>query len=216
MPPTHTTEGLEGAAVSREPQPDTAVLVLSHVVDPELVMELLARHAHIGYLLTDRVLEEATLVDGVGRVVAGDLIVDRAVVAAVLESQAPDPAAGPPHTREREVLGLIAEGLSNAGIAQRLVLSERTVELHVAQLFAKLELRQDSASKGPVLAGLTDVSPVPGPQIRSTPLGDRRLIASRCSRRGLTCSSVIGSLRWCPLCCRCSVPPSAPSACGSP
>lgn len=85
MPPTHTTEGLEGAAVSREPQPDTAVLVLSHVVDPELVMELLARHAHIGYLLTDRVLEEATLVDGVGRVVAGDLIVDRAVVAAVLD-----------------------------------------------------------------------------------------------------------------------------------
>jgi DNA-binding NarL/FixJ family response regulator len=155
MPPTHTTEGLEGAALIRRHHPDTAVLVLSHVVDPELVMGLLEQHSHIGYLLKDRVLDEWTLVDGVRRVVAGELVVDPAVVAAVLDRKRRSEPLARLTSREREVLGLVAEGLSNAGIAQRLVLSERTVEVHVAQLLAKLDLPQDTTANRRVLAVLT-------------------------------------------------------------
>ncbi len=152
MPPTHTTEGLEGAAVIRERFPGTAVLVLSHVVDPELVMALLERHSRVGYLLKDRVMDAAMLVEAVGRIVSGELVVDPAVVAAVLERKRQSQPLVSLTPREREVLSLVAEGLSNAGIAQRLVLSERTVELHVAQLLTKLELPRDTASNRRVLA----------------------------------------------------------------
>lgn len=155
MPPTHTTEGLEGAAAIREQYPDTAVLVLSHVVDPELVMGLLELHSRIGYLLKDRVLEEETLVEAVKRVVAGDLVVDPAVVAAVLDRKRRTRPLARLSPREGEVLALVAEGLSNAGIAKRLVLSERTVEVHVAQLFTKLNLPHDTVSNRRVLAVLT-------------------------------------------------------------
>ena len=154
MPPTHTTEGLDGAAVIRESYPGTAVLVLSHVVDPELVMELLANQTRVGYLLKDRVLDAKTLVEGVRRVVDGELVVDPAVVAAVIDRKRRTQPLERLSAREREVLALVAEGLSNAGIARRLVLSERTVELHVASLLGKLDLHQDAAANRRVLAVL--------------------------------------------------------------
>jgi DNA-binding NarL/FixJ family response regulator len=94
-------------------------------------------------------------VDGVRRVVAGELVVDPAVVAAVLDRKRRSEPLARLTSREREVLGLVAEGLSNAGIAQRLVLSERTVEVHVAQLLAKLDLPQDTTANRRVLAVLT-------------------------------------------------------------
>lgn len=154
MPPTYTTEGLDGAAQVRDQHPGTAVLLLSHVVDPELVMRLLEQHTKIGYLLKDRVLEATTLGDGVRRVAAGELVVDPAVVAAVIDRKRRTQPLDRLTPREREVLALLAEGLSNAGIAQRLLLSERTVEVHVAQLLTKLDLPADGTSNRRVLAVL--------------------------------------------------------------
>lgn len=155
MPPTNTTEGLLAAATIRQRHPGTAVLVLSHVVDPELAMGLLEAHTGIGYLLKDRVLEASTLTDGVRRVIAGELVVDPAIVAAVIERKRRTQPLARLTPREREVLALVAEGLSNAGIARRLVLSERTVELHVAQLLSKLDLPHDTTANRRVLAVLT-------------------------------------------------------------
>lgn len=155
MPPTNTTEGLQGASAIRTDHPDTAVLVLSHVVDPELVMELLENQTRVGYLLKDRVLDAEALVEGVRRVVRGELVVDPAVVAAVLDRKRRSQPLARLSPREREVLALLAEGLSNAGIAQRLVLSERTVEVHVAALLTKLDLAPDATANRRVLAVLT-------------------------------------------------------------
>lgn len=155
MPPTHTIEGIDGAKTIRREYPDTAVLVLSHVIDPELVMDLLEHHTHVGYLLKDRVLDEATLLDGLRRLASGAPVVDAAVVSAVIDRKRRSEPLGRLTAREREVLGLLAEGLSNAGIAERLVLSERTVEVHVAQLLTKLDLSQNPSSNRRVLAVLT-------------------------------------------------------------
>lgn len=141
MPPTHSDEGLVAAATIRELHPAVSVLILSQYVEAEYVLRLLEdSEAHVGYLLKDRILEASTLLDALERVVAGETVVDRGLVAELVER----PRAGGPLSaltpRERDVLAAVAEGLTNRGIAERLVVSEGTVHTHLRHIFAKLEL----------------------------------------------------------------------------
>ena len=158
MPPTGTSEGIDAALVIRSRHPATAVLMLSHALDPELIVPLIEQGAHVGYLLKERVLEPQTLVDAVFRVVAGECVVDPAVVKALLgRRRRRDPLAGLTE-REREVLVLVAEGLSNTGIARRLVISPRTVEVHISQLLARLGLVEEQDTNRRVLAVLAHLN----------------------------------------------------------
>ena len=139
MPPTHTDEGLRAAAEIRENHPDTAVLVLSQYVEVGWALRLLHEGGGAGYLLKDRLLDVDEVVVALRRVAAGGTVVNAAVVAPLLagERTAPRPLLT---AREEEVLGLIAQGLSNRAIEERLVISPKTVEAHVAHIFAKLDL----------------------------------------------------------------------------
>lgn len=141
LPPTHTDEGLRAADRIRAQFPATGVLILSQYVEAEYIAPLIMSGAvRVGYLLKDRVLEPSTLVDAVHRVVAGECVIDPALVAELIAPRAASGALAGLSQREREVLSLIAEGLTNAGIAQRLGLSERTVEVHAQRIFTKLGL----------------------------------------------------------------------------
>lgn len=156
MPPTHTDEGLVAASQIRDRLPDVAVLVLSHFVESRYAMRLLEGHPGMtGYLLKERVSEVAILVDALRRVVAGECVLDPTIVARLLAK----PAAYEPlralTEREREVLALMAEGRSNAGICERLVLSPKTVEAHVKHLFTKLGLADSADDNRRVLAVVT-------------------------------------------------------------
>lgn len=144
MPPTRTTEGIDAALDIRVTHPGTAVLVLSHVIDPVAVLPLLEQSHSIGYLLKDRVTDPAAVIDAVHRVVAGGYVVDPAVVAALVHRRRREDPLIALSPREREVLALVAEGLSNSAIARRLHISPRTVEVHVTQVFAKLELGEEN------------------------------------------------------------------------
>jgi DNA-binding NarL/FixJ family response regulator len=153
LPPTFTDEGLRAAATIRSCYPATGVLVLSQHVEVDFVLPLLEGGAGgVGYLLKDRVLEASTLVDALERIVEGECVVDPAIVAELL----PSVARGPDGLtdREREVLGLIAEGLTNAGIARRLDISARTVEVHAQHVFTKLGLPDDQYVNRRVLSAL--------------------------------------------------------------
>ena len=141
LPPTHTDEGLRAADRIRSQFPATAVMILSQYVEAEYVAPLITSGAvRIGYLLKDRVLEPATLVDGLRRVVAGECVIDPALVAELIAPRSASGALSGLSERETEVLALIAEGLTNAGIAARLGLSERTIEVHAQRIFTKLGL----------------------------------------------------------------------------
>jgi len=142
LPPTHTDEGLRAADRIRSQFPGTAVLILSQYAEPEYVAPLVTGGVgRIGYLLKDRVLEESTVVDALRRVVAGECVLDPAIVAELIS---PDrPGIAELTERERSVLALLAEGLSNSGIAGRLYISERTVEVHVQRIFAKLGISDE-------------------------------------------------------------------------
>ena len=140
MPPTHTTEGLDAAQVIRTELPDTAILVLSAHVDVDHAMELLAGGRAIGYLLKTRVTDVADFVDTVGRIANGASIVDPALVQELVSARRRDDPLAALSTREREVLTLMAEGLSNAGIGRRVWVTEGTVEKHVRSILTKLDL----------------------------------------------------------------------------
>src|SRR6476620_7718296 len=141
MPPTHTDEGLRAAHRIRAEHPDTAVLVLSQYAEEAYALDLLAESSErTGYLLKDRVADVATFTEAVRRVANGGSALDPEVVALLLgRRRRVDPLA-PLSPREREVLGLMAEGRSNAAMAATLVISERAVEKHVTAIFSKLDL----------------------------------------------------------------------------
>jgi DNA-binding NarL/FixJ family response regulator len=155
MPPTHTDEGLRAAAAIRESHPETGVLVLSAYIDEGPALELLSDSAAgLGYLLKDRVGDIDAFVDAVRRVADGGSALDPEVVSRLLgRRRREDPLEGVT-PREREVLGLMAEGRSNHAIAEQLVVTERAVEKHVTSIFGKLGLPPTQDDHRRVLAVL--------------------------------------------------------------
>lgn len=150
MPPSFTDEGLVAARDIRALHPDVGVLVLSQHVEVGGAVGLVAQGG-FGYLLKDRVLAVTDFLDAADRVARGGSALDPKVVASLVQGGAPDALAGL-SAREREVLGLMAEGLTNGGIAERLVLTERTVEGHVRNVLMKLGLPETQNAHRRVLA----------------------------------------------------------------
>lgn len=141
MPPTHTDEGLRAARTIRSEHPGTAVLVLSQYVEEAYALELLSESTErTGYLLKDRVSDVDAFLDAVRRVAGGGSALDPEVVSLLLGRRRREDPLEPLTAREREVLGLMAEGRSNAAIAEALVVTERAVEKHVTSIFSKLDL----------------------------------------------------------------------------
>lgn len=141
MPPTQTDEGLRAAKEIRETHSDTAVLVLSQYVEEGYALELLQESTEgVGYLLKDRVYDLADFVAAVRRVAGGGSALDPSVVSQLVGRRRRDDPIGELSAREREVLELMAEGLSNSAIAARVFLTERGVEKHVTSIFQKLQL----------------------------------------------------------------------------
>src|SRR6478735_1087264 len=155
MPPTHTTEGLDAARVIRDEFPDIAILVLSAHVEVEHAMELLASGRGIGYLLKSRVTDVADFVDTLERIAKGASVVDPALVSELVSARRRDDPLAALSAREREVLELMAEGRSNAGIAHRLWVTEGTVEKHVRSILTKLNLPETGDDHRRVLAVIT-------------------------------------------------------------
>jgi DNA-binding NarL/FixJ family response regulator len=155
MPPTHTDEGLRAAEEIRASYPEVGVLVLSHHVESAYAMRLLADHPErSGYLLKDRISDIAVLTDALQRLTEGESVVDPTIVSRLLRRpRDPDPLAELTE-REREVLGLIAEGRSNQAISDRLGLSPKTVEAHIRAIFMKLDLEEARDDHRRVLAVL--------------------------------------------------------------
>ena len=152
MPPTQTVEGLEAARTIREELPDIAVLVLSAHVEVEHAMTLLAGGQGIGYLLKTRVVDVDDFLDSVRRVARGGSVVDPALVQELVSAQRRDDPLAALSPRELEVLALMAEGRSNAGIGQVLWVTPGTVEKHVKSIMQKLDLQEDVADHRRVLA----------------------------------------------------------------
>ena len=157
MPPTHTDEGIVAARRIRERHPRTGVLVLSQALESSYAMRLLTENpSSVGYLLKERVADVTMLVDALERVVSGESVVDPAIVQHLLARVRRSDPLDALTDREREVLAAMAEGRSNQGIAERLFLSDRTIETHVSRIFTKLDLAEVGAEDNRrVLAVLT-------------------------------------------------------------
>ena len=155
LPPTFTDEGIRAALAARREVPGLPVLVLSQYVEQLYARELLASgRGGIGYLLKDRVFDSAQFVDAVRRVASGGTVMDPEVIAKLLARNARKEPLGELTPREKEVLGLMAEGRSNAAIAERLVVTERAIAKHTSNIFAKLGLPPSDDDNRRVLAVL--------------------------------------------------------------
>ena len=155
MPPNHSTEGLEAARVIREEFPQTAVLVLSVHADVEHAMELLAAGHSIGYLLKSRVTDVDEFIDALTRIAHGGSVIDPALVQELVAARRRNDPLDVLSPREREVLALMAEGRSNAGIGRRLWVTEGTVEKHVRSILLKLQVPETDDDHRRVRAVIT-------------------------------------------------------------
>jgi DNA-binding NarL/FixJ family response regulator len=154
MPPTHTTEGLEAARVIRAELPRMAIIVLSAHVEVDEAMDLLAGGGSLGYLLKSRVTSVSEFIDTVERITAGASVVDPSLVQELFNARRRRDPLDALSPREREVLALMAEGGSNAGIAGRIFVSEGTVEKHVRSILTKLDLPGSATDHRRVMAVL--------------------------------------------------------------
>ena len=156
MPPTFTSEGIRAALEVRDRYPDTAVLVLSQYVEEQYATELVASRARgVGYLLKDRVADTADFIAALREVAAGGTVLDPEVVMQLLSRARNADPLDRLTPREREVLGLMAEGHTNAAIAERLVVTDGAIEKHIRAIFQKLGLPATDAHNRRVLAVLT-------------------------------------------------------------
>jgi DNA-binding NarL/FixJ family response regulator len=155
MPPTHSTEGLEAARIVRDEFPQIAILVLSAHAEVEHAMDLLASGQRTGYLLKSRVTDVDDFLETLDRIIKGGSVVDPALVHELLAARRLEDPLDVLSPREREVLELMAEGRSNAGIAHRIWVTEGTVEKHVRSILAKLRLPETNEDHRRVLAVLT-------------------------------------------------------------
>jgi DNA-binding NarL/FixJ family response regulator len=155
MPPTHTTEGLEAAQAIRQELPETAILMLSAYVEVQHAMELLAGGGGIGYLLKSRIADVEEFLDALQRIAKGGSVVDPALVQELVTVRRRQDPLAVLSARERQVLELMAEGRSNAGIARRLFVAEGTVEKHISSILTKLNLHEADDDHRRVLAAIT-------------------------------------------------------------
>ena len=158
MPPGHSTEGLTAAMTIRAEFPQTAIMMLSAFVHAEHAVELLSSGQGIGYLLKDRVEDVTEFVRSLQRVAAGGMVIDPALVQDLVRTRQDRDPLGALSAREREVLGLMAEGRSNGGIARQIWVAEATVEKHVHSILGKLDLPDSSDDHRRVLAVLAYLS----------------------------------------------------------
>lgn len=155
MPPAHTTEGLDAAKEIRRDWPEMGILVLSAHAEVDHAMELLASGRGIGYLLKSRVSDVAEFIETLERIARGGSVVDPALVQELVTARKRNDPLAVVSERERDVLSLMAEGRSNAGIARRLWITEGTVEKHVRSILTKLGLSDTDDDHRRVLAVLT-------------------------------------------------------------
>jgi DNA-binding NarL/FixJ family response regulator len=158
MPPGHSTEGLHAAGTIRDEFPETGIVVLSAFVHAEHAVELISSGPGIGYLLKDRVEVVPEFVQSLQRVADGGTVIDPALVQDLFRTRQQNDPFDLLSAREREVLGLMAEGRSNAGIARQIWVAESTVEKHVHSILAKLDLPDSSDDHRRVLAVLAYLS----------------------------------------------------------
>ncbi|MFI6831801.1 MULTISPECIES: response regulator [unclassified Kribbella] len=162
MPPTHTDEGIAAARRLREQHPGLGVLVLSHYLESEYAMRLLTDAPdHVGYLLKERVSDVAVLVDALNRLIEGECVIDPTIVTRLMRRPQRRQPLDALTAREREVLGLMAEGRSNDAVASQLAIGPKTVEAHIRQIMQKLELPESHDDNRRVLAVLSYLRSAP-------------------------------------------------------